>query len=170
MADDKELLFRDGEVLLDDQGLRLLPHVDKGWHHVLFSARRASAQAPPSQVTSTLGTCPLWCCASGSLRERLQISREIFLSAVCMLTNVGISQYDSEDSLSVASTHVEDEACQAGHELFAASRRFDGAESELSPLLSHLDCGRAPPPRQRANARTSLSALGIKAKLSLIHI
>jgi len=108
-------------VLLDDQGLRLLPHVDKGWHHVLFSARRASARAPPSQ-------------------------------------------YDSEDSLSVASTHVEDEACQAGHELFAASRRFDGAESELSPLLSHLDCGRAPPPRQRANPRTSLSALGIKAK------
>jgi hypothetical protein len=57
MAEDKELFFRDGEVLLDDQGLRLLPHVDKGWHHVLFNARRASAQAT-GQVMRTLGRAP----------------------------------------------------------------------------------------------------------------
>lgn len=52
-TDDKELLFRDGEVLLDDQGLRLLPHVDKGWHHVLSSARRASSRAPMQVCSRT---------------------------------------------------------------------------------------------------------------------
>ena len=45
--DDSEVLFRDGELLIDDKGLRLLPQTtdSSNWRHVLASARNASAHA-----------------------------------------------------------------------------------------------------------------------------
>jgi len=58
-SDDGEILFRDEELLIDDKGLRLLDdmHGDQGWHHVLSSARRASAHAQVFPICMSAFLC-----------------------------------------------------------------------------------------------------------------
>ena len=64
----------------------------------------------------------------------------------------------------MASTHVEEDACHAGHSpaLYAASCRT--VQGQISPLLAHFDCHRSSASaRPRANP-LGLSGLGIKPK------
>jgi len=121
-SDDGEILFRDEELLIDDKGLRLLDdmHGDQGWHHVLSSARRASAHAQ-----------------------------------------------DCDDTLSVASTHVEEQysAATRSPSFCSAFRRGGDADFRISSS-SRVDSKRsaAVAPRTRIPHPVSLSGLGIKPK------
>ena len=164
-----ETIYRNGEVVIDDQGLRMLPEGDRGWHHLLSSARKASAQA--HQVCTT----PCW----GGPRGRVgnpagagcACERAQRFKSECAADSSAWCGQDCEDSLSVASTHVEEMQPRSPAGLAHSADAFGSSFwREEDSTLQHarsfewkrpLTSTAAP---VRSSKQVSLSGLGIKPK------